>query len=585
MTMSTSTSRVRHRALRWTAAAGAAALTLAITSACSSSGSTSSTPTTTTPAAFPRTQTLYTSGTMWAPPSNFNPLNLGNFATGTQGLIYEPLFLYNPVSNSYMPWLATSGTWKGTTYTITVRSGVKWSDGQPLTGADVAYSINLARTNKSDPYAANVASVTGATANGNTVTVTFSNPPGYTNWQDFLWKAPVLPQHVWSKLSAKDQITGANTHPVGTGPMVLDTYNPQEVAYKTNAGWWATSALGLQFHFKYLVDLLNGSNNVELSALTANPPTVDWSNNFIPGVNQLVSGLNGAGGYGLKTYYPKSPYMLSANTVWLEPNTTKAPMNNVNFRKAVAYAINPAQIQSAVYGGIVQPANPTGLLPNLSSYINTGVVKQFGFHFDPALAKQFLAKSGYHGQNITIEVPDGWTDWMAGIQVIAQDLNAVGIKATPIYPQYAARTQDLTVGKYDFALDNNAGADSTPWSYFQRVYNLPIQSQQTAQLNWERFNSPKDWKLVQQAGVTPVTDTAKLDTIYGQLEKDFLQQLPQIPVWYNGAWFQGNTQYWTNYPAASGSDQYTPVMWGGYLGAMTTVYALANIRPVPQPKP
>ena len=41
-----------------------------------------------------------------------------------------------------------------------------------------------------------------------------------------------------------------------------------------------------------------------------------------------------------------------------------------------------------------------------------------------------------------------------------------------------------------------------------------------------------------------MTDTAKLNSIYSQLEKDFLQQLPQIPLWYNGAWFQGNTQYW-----------------------------------------
>ena len=39
--------------------------------------------------------------------------------------------------------------------------------------------------------------------------------------------------------------------------------------------------------------------------------------------------------------------MLPANTVWLEPNTTKAPMNNVNFRKAMAYAINPQQLVSS----------------------------------------------------------------------------------------------------------------------------------------------------------------------------------------------------------------------------------------------
>jgi peptide/nickel transport system substrate-binding protein len=386
-----------------------------------------------------------------------------------------------------------------------------------------------------------------------------------------------VPEHIWSKLSPTQQITGANTKPVGTGPMLLDTYNATEVAYQDNPGWWAVSQLSLSFKFKYLVDVVNGSNNIELSALTAGQ--VDWSNNFLPGINELVSGLNGNAGYGFKTYFPSSPYMLSANTVWLEPNTTKAPMNNVNFRKALAYAINPQQIVSVVYGGITKPAGPTGLLPNLSSYLNQSVVSKYGFSYNPALAKQYLAKSGYRGQTITLEVPDGYTDWMAGIQLISQELAAVGIKCTPIFPQDAARNSDLTSGSYDMALDNNASLDSTPWSYFQRVYELPIQAQQTAQDNWERFSSPAAWSLVQEAGTTPVTDTAKLNSIYSQLETDFLQQLPEIPVWYNGAWFQGNTKYWTNYAANGTSDENTPVMWEGYLGAMTTVYALAALTP------
>ena len=136
-------------------------------------------------------------------------------------------------------------------------------------------------------------------------------------------------------------------------------------------------------------------------------------------------------------------------------------------------------------------------------------------------------------------------------------------------------------GNYDLALDNNAALASTPWSYFQRVYQLPIAKQQTAQLNWERFNSPKDWSLVQQAGTTPLADTAKLNAIYSQLEADFLQQLPQIPVWYNGAWFQGNNQYWTNYPASGTANQATPVMWPNYLGAMTSIYGLASLKAAP----
>ena len=576
--------RLGRTFLRWVSITGVAALALSA-AACGSSGTTGggggSTPGGAI-ASFPRAQTLYTSGSAYIPPSNWNPFNLGNFATGTQGLIYEPLFLYDPIHNKYQPWLATAGTWHGHTYTMQVRNNVKWSDGTAFTGADVAYSINLARTNSSDPYSSNVATVAGAKASGNTVTVTFKGTPGYSAWQAYLWRAPVVPEHIWSKLSAANQITGANTHPVGTGPMRLYSHNTTQVAYKTDPAWWGISQLNLKFKFKYLVDMVNGSNNVELAGLTAGQ--IDWSNNFLPGINQLVSGLNGNAGYGIKTYYPHEPYMLSANTVWLEPNTTKAPMSNVNFRKALAYAINPQQIVSTVYGGLVRAANPTGLLPNLGSYIDSNAVKQYGFKYDPALAKQFLAKSGYHGQNITLEVPDGWTDWMAGAQVIAQQLNAVGIKCTATFPQFAARTANLTNGTFDLALDNNAQLDSTPWTYFQRVYNLPIAAHQTAQLNWERFSSPADWKLVQQAGATPVTDVAALKALYSQLEKHFLQQLPQIPVWYNGAWFQGNTGKWTGYPATGTSNENTPVLWGGYLGAMTTVYALAALTTAPAAK-
>jgi peptide/nickel transport system substrate-binding protein len=575
-----------------------AVLALGVVSACSGSPSSSSSPSPSasgsasaasgggTATSFPRNQTVYTSGTAYSPPSNWNPLDTGAYATGTQGLIYEPLYLYDPVKGTYESWLATgdlSSGWKGNTYVINVRPGVKWSDGTALTGADVAYSINLARTNATDPYSSNVATVANATASGNTVTVTFKGTPGFTEFTDYLWKAPVLPQHIWSKYPASQIATNANAHPVGTGPMTLDTYNAQEVAYQTQPGWWGTSALGLSFKFKYLVDVVNGSNDQELGQLTAGD--IDWSNNFLPGINQLITAVGGNSGYSLKTYYPSEPYMLSANTVWLEPNDSVAPMNNVNFRKALAYALNPTAIAQTVYGGIAKAANPTGLLPTLSSFVNQGVVAKNAPTYNPNLAKQYLAKSGYSGAAITLQVPQGWSDWMDATTVIKSELDAVGINLQLIYPQANARTANVTNGNFDLQLDNNAGLDSTPWSYYQRVYDLPIAKQQTSQLNWERFSSPSDWNLVQQAATVSPTDTAKLNSIYSQLQTDFFAQEPVIPLWYNGAWFQGNTQYWSDYPSSSGADQNVPVMWNGYIGAMTTVPALANLKPTPPATP
>ena len=535
---------------------------------------------------FPRNETLYTSGTAYSPPSNFNPLDGGSRYTGTMGLLYEPLFLYDPIHNKYIPWLATSGSWtSSTTYVIQVRSGVKWSDGSSLTGADVAYSINLAKTNPAVGYS-NLGQYlvgSGAVASGNTVTIHFTSPVPYASWQNYLWNNPVLPAAVWSKISATDQVTGANTSPVSSGPMTLvpGGYNQTEACYQDNPNWWAITQLKISFHFKYLCDQVNGSNNVELSALLTNG--IDWSNNFLPGISNLISGLNGVGGYNVVTYYKTAPYMLSANTAWLEMNTTRAPMNNVNFRRAVAAAINPQSIVNGVYTGIVAAANPTGLLPNLDSFINSSVVKQYGFSYNVAKAKSFLKASGYKGQKLTLEVPDGWTDWMAAIQVISSELQAVGINVSPIYPQANARTLDQAKGTFDMEINNNAGASSDPWSYFDKVYQLPIggaANEEAAGINLERFSDPATWKLLEQAATTNPAQTSTLMGIYTQVEKNFLQQLPEVPLWYNGAWFQGNTTYWKDYPSSTTpSDQNVPVMWGGYLGAETTVFALADLRP------
>jgi peptide/nickel transport system substrate-binding protein len=519
---------------------------------------------------------------------NWNPLDVGNFATGTQGLIYEPLNLYDPIKDggSYDPWLATntpSTGWQGNKYVIDVRQGVKWSDGQPLTAADVAYSINLARTNTADTYSGFVTSVANAVASGNTVTVTFKGTPAYPQFEDYLWKAPVLPQHIWSKLSSTQIATAANTNPVGTGPMTVYSTNQQEVAYQTKPDWWATSALGLSFKFKYLVDIVNYSTNgAALGQFTAG--NVDWSNSYLPGINDLITAQNGNGGYTIKTYYSGQPYNLSGNTVWLEPNDSKAPMSNVNFRKALAYALNPTAIAATVYGGLAKAANPTGLLPTLVSggWVNQSVVSKYGATYNPAQARSYLAKSGYTGQTLTLMAPQGWTDWNTAQGVIQSELAAVGIHIQVVEPQAPARQADITAGNYDLALDNNAALDTTPWSYFQRVYQLPIAAQQTSQLNWERFTSQSDYNLVNEAAATSPSDTTKLKSIYSTLEQDFLQQQPEIPLWYNGVWFQGNTTYWQDYPSSTGSDQNIDAMWGGYIGAMTTVYALAQLQPVPQ---
>ena len=540
------------------------------------------------PTSYPRDQTLYTSGTMWGAPTVFNPVTNG-YVTGTFGLLYESLFLYNPISDKFIPWLAQSGSWTGAKeYTLKLRSGLTWNDGTPLTADDVIYTFNLGKLS-SVPYSTLWNFLQGVTkVDAVTVKFTFSKAL-YQEWSNALYTVAMVPAHVWGTRTATDVLT-YNTSPdaaagvVGSGPYMLLTYDPTKVVWVKNDAWWGKSLLGLDVKPTYIIDEVNGSNNVELGQMLNG--TLDLSNNFLPGVNSIVSGI---GGYGIQTYYAKPPYMLSANTAWLVTNDVKKPTNDPVFRRALAESINVSQIVNNVYGQIVQAANPTGLLPTWNQFVDKSVVAKYGTTYNPTDAKKILAAAGYKmgsdgyfrnkdGSviNLSLIVPNGWTDWMAAIQSIAQSAKKAGIKITPSFPSYNDRTDKVQKGNFDLAIANDAQIANTPWSYYQWMFRQPIQTVQVAG-NDGRYKNPKLWSLIQQLDATPTSNVAAMKTIISQIQTIQLQDLPIIPLWYNGAWSQANNNVWTNWPsAAAGSPHYMPVTWGGYwnMGAVLMLTTL-----------
>jgi peptide/nickel transport system substrate-binding protein len=98
---------------------------------------------------FERSETLYTSGTQWGPPSSWNPFNGGGSAMGTVGLVYETLYLYDPLADKFTPWLAAEDMkWvDDKTMEVKLREGLTWSDGKPLTAEDVKFTFDLADPN------------------------------------------------------------------------------------------------------------------------------------------------------------------------------------------------------------------------------------------------------------------------------------------------------------------------------------------------------------------------------------------------------------------------------------------------------
>jgi len=538
--------------------------------------------------AYPRSQTLYTGGTQWGNIVGFNPY-VGNYAAGTVGLVNETLFRYDPLKDTYINWLASSGKWTSPkVYVITVRSGVKWSDGSPFGASDVKWNIDLGRF-ATVPWHNLYVGMSSVTASGSTVTITFKGTPQYQMWQYQLWNIPMIQPAQWAAhANATDITTWSPDSPIGTGPYVLDKsgYDPttRVVWMKNPNGWWAVKAgVAPEPKPNYVIDLVNSSNNVALGLLLNGQE--DLNNNYLPGVSKLITG-----GYGIVSYYSKPPYMLSANTAWLLPNLLKKPMNDFKFRQALAYAVNVDQIVSVDYANLVAKANPTGLLPTWKKYVSKSTVQKYGFAYNPSKAKQLLQAAGYKlGSNgyfsnpdgskiaLTIAVPSGWSDWMQAAQMIAADLKQVGIRATATYPDFNTWQSMRNNGKFDLMIDNTAQMSDTPYTYYQYLFNQPVLKTQT-NYNFERTVNNAAWKLTQQLNATPKSNLAKMKTITAALERITLQTLPEIPLWYNGVWAQSSTSVWTNWPSSASSRNYIPAMWRGYL-QMTGIDMIDHLAP------
>jgi peptide/nickel transport system substrate-binding protein len=540
------------------------------------------------PGSYPRNETLYTSGTQWGPPSSWNPIAQQNYVTGTVGFVYETLFLYDPQADKFEPWLAESGSWTGdTTYEVKLRDGITWTDGKPFTADDVVFTVELGKM-KSVPYSNVWNYLQSAQAvDPRTVRFTFGAQPNYQQWANWVYFNAIVPKHIWQGRSEEDVAAGANEKPVGTGPYLYQTHDQDRMVWVKNDNWWGKQKLSLDPKPRYIVDIVNSSNEAALGLLLQGG--IDLSNNFLPGISTLVRG-----GYKLQTYFPEAPYMLSANTTWLIMNTTKAPMNNASFRRALANSIDVNKIANGVYGQIVKPASPTGLLPIWDKYVDQAAVSELGFGFDTNRARSLLADGGFRDTNgdgmvenpdgspieLTLAVPTGWTDWMEAIRIVAEGAQAAGINIKTDFPAQTAIEDMRESGNFDMILNNERQMDNTPWTYYDYVFRLPILPEQTT-VNFGRYENQQAWDLVNQLDRTKVDDVEGMKRITSQLQRIQLTEMPVIPLWYNGLWAQYSNAVWTNWPSAQdGAPKHVPTTWRGYW-QRGAIKMLSDLKPAP----
>jgi len=511
-----------------------------------SAGSSSSSPSSTASGKTSTSSTLTISnenGALWT--CGFNPLNT-TYALLAVGFIYEPLVFVNPLQNGKTtPMLATSWSWGSgnKTLTFTIRQGVKWSDGVPMTAADVAYTFNMIKKNPALDLTGAWSVLSSVTATGNTVTMNFSTVavPYFYYIAD---QTPIVPEHIWSTYS--NPTTNPVTKPVGTGPYLMSKCSPSNITYTANPSYWQPGLPKIA-KIQYPAYTSNTTANNDLANGTA-----QWGAQYIPAINAFYTSKS-------PDYHYWFPPTVNVSII---PNLTNPLLNNVKVRQAISYAIDRNKVSSIGESGYEPPANQTGIVtPTFSSSLDNSAVSAWGNGYDPAKATSLLESAGFHmgsngimtnaaGQQLSFTILNigDYSDWVASVQVIQQELKTVGIQITPDNLSNTDFIADLAYGKYQLAYyDQQTFGPSAYYelnNWLNSANTAPVGK--SAATNYERWSSPSTDALLNQYSTT--TDPATQQSILNQVQNVMVTEVPIIPVTEAVDWYQYDTGSFSGWP-------------------------------------
>jgi peptide/nickel transport system substrate-binding protein len=540
-------------------AAGALGLT-----ACGSSPST-------TPTSSSSNSTLVMESSPSGPVSrDFNPFSAtsADNILGATNMIYDPLMQFDLLKSpaTTYPWLATSYAWSnaGKTITFTLRSGVKFTNGEAFNASVAAWEFNLIK--KYPAINTNGLPYAGASApNATTLVINFTSPV-YTLLY-YIAGTPMVPENIWSKVS--NPATYPDTNPVGTGPYVLSSFSPQYVILTRNPNYFQGEPKVAKLEFPAYDSNTSANTALETGSL-------DWAGNFVQNISKDWVDTDPATHH----YWD---YGLQTET--LIPNLTAFPLNSLAVRQAISYGIDRTEIsdvgedyqQPPVQGagsltGITLPLDSSYVTPETSGYAAT---------YDPAKAKSILEAAGWkmgsngyfqlNGKTLAFSItdPSAYTDFITDDTIMAQELKAVGMDVTVNGTSVQAWTTDLQTGNFQ-AIAHWGNGGPTPYylydDWLDTTLTAPIGKVATG--DYERYyNSTAEADLKSFAG-TDDTTTQLADVV--SMEKIVATQLPVIPLFYGVAWFEYNSSKFTGWPSAS--DPYAPGEPAGPFNEITVLH-------------
>jgi peptide/nickel transport system substrate-binding protein len=349
--------------------------------------------------------------------------------------ITQPLFTVTKNGKGVMPWLATGYTEapNGLSYTLKLRSGVKFSNGTPMTSADVKFSLEQTMAASAGWGYIDAAIKSVDDPNPSTVVVNLKYKWAPLLADLSLFANGIVPNNYGGKTAA--QFYQA---PIGTGPFKWDYWHKgSALKLVKNTFYWEKGPGGASLPYLNSVTWTDvPSDNTRQLQIKGGQAQIDqfpsWS---------TVSSLKSTPGVTMNLFN-------STETNYLAFNENVKPFQDVHVRRAISYAINRQAIIKAVLFGNGKPAN--SLFPPQVPYYDANTP---GLQYNLAQAKQQMAESSVpHGFTTTMLLPSGNSDYATITTIVQAELKPLGInvKVQTLDPNTA--NANFQTEKYDMSL-------------------------------------------------------------------------------------------------------------------------------------
>jgi peptide/nickel transport system substrate-binding protein len=286
----------------------------------------------------------------------------------------------------------------GVEYVYTLREGLTWSDGEPLTADDVAWNINTARDQGWDTAFSTVQNIEATAEDERTVRLVSAVPDPKLPTMDMY----LVPQHVWEPIATDYDATTQYTAEdgVGSGPFVMTEFNPgQSVVMAANPSYWGWE--GEEPPYDQVIFRLFENPDAMVAALQQGEidaaqgfPASSWDALEADANIEVVAGQQG--GF--------DEIAINGGAAEGQPHPA---LLDIEVRRAISHAVDRPAVIEDLYFGLAAPLETVSAsadpkwLPEIPDEDRLG--------YDPALANQMLDDAGYldgDGDGIR-EMPDG----------------------------------------------------------------------------------------------------------------------------------------------------------------------------------